>query len=166
MTGIDKARAWWGGATRPAKIVAAVAGAITAACGAAVAVPTTWSVLGLPEVATRAHVAKEVARVEQAVEATGKALRASIGVSDRRAVDTQIEVFEIRRGLIEKELFDLDVSLGGSAAAGDDRLRGLLATRRTAVDGDRKVIDMRLDELRRARIYSGASTWSEAVPPK
>lgn len=123
---------------------------MTAACALVVAVGPAWLALGLPVFATHyhvvTHVAGEIGKVEKKVEEVSMIARRT----DSRAIAGQIETVEVRRSLVDKEIFELDLVLGRSGSPMDDQVRGTLALRKRALEDDRRNLDYRLDQLQRA----------------
>lgn len=67
-------------------------------------------------------------------------------------VEGQIETVEVRRAMVDKEQFELDIMLrNASSPPMPDLVRATLELRKRALDDDRKNLDYRLDTLQRAR---------------
>jgi hypothetical protein len=65
-------------------------------------------------------------------------------------VESQIETVEVRRSLVDKEDFELEMTLRNSTAL-PDQVRQTLELRKRALADDRRNLDYRLDQLQRAR---------------
>lgn len=122
--------------------VGRIAGVVTAVSGAIVGTAQAWPYIEPFIVAHRGYVTH---RVDSKAETFDRSLRRA----ERRNVENQIELVEIRRSLLEKDHFDLEVSLKNPNLP--DQIRGTLELRKRALDEDRKNLDFKLEQLQRTQ---------------
>jgi hypothetical protein len=74
----------------------------------------------------------------------------SVDTLTKQLSEGQLETVEVRRSMVEKELFELDLTMQSQANLSDS-IKGQLNTRRAALTDDKKLLDYRYDTLQRAR---------------
>lgn len=109
----------------------------SAVCALVVAVGPAWLALGLPIIATHEHVAETVGKVQTQVRSI-----------DIKAAEGRIETLEVRRTLVDKEIFEIELLLRRQPEM-DPGVRSTLELRRRALDDDRKTLDHRFEQMQR-----------------
>ena len=146
MAPFDQAQSAWLRMSRLMKGLTLMCATATAVYAAIIGFGPAWLALGLPALATQHHVATEVGkvdkRIEQIAETTIKA--------DARMIEGQIETVEVRRTLVDKEIFELDMMIRNTPSLAEP-VRSTLELRKRALDQDQRNLDHRLDALQRAR---------------
>lgn len=69
---------------------------------------------------------------------------------EKGQAEGQLETVELRRATIEKELFELDVTMQSQPNLSDS-IKSQLNARRSMLHDDKKLLDFRYDTLQRAR---------------
>lgn len=133
---------WWASLSRRARLVTLWTGAFTGVMSAAFALAHGITATEAYHPATRGYVREEIGKAAILTTRENETLRHS-------QIDAQIETVEVRRSLVDKEIFELEMTLRNVAMA--DQVRATLELRKRALDEDRKTLDFRLDQLQRTR---------------
>jgi len=136
-------REWWAQSPRHLRGITILFGTAAAVFGAITAGSSAWPVI---EPALPAHRGHVTSIVNDKAEELQRALRRA----ETKAVEGRLETIEVRRTMVDKELFEIDIMLRRSTPPLEDQFRGSLELRKRALDDDRKNLDYRLDQLQRS----------------
>lgn len=135
--------AWWDNLTKRAKLIYLWGGAFTAFVTAIFSLTQVITATESWHPAFKGWVRNEIARGLEAQSAIVESV-------SRRQADGQLETVEVRRGMLEKELFELDLTMQSQPNL-PDAIKGQLNTRKTMLLDDKKNLDFRYEQLQRAR---------------
>lgn len=131
----------WRGLSPQAKFwagfIASLLTIFSAGLTAAATAPVVWRTLGLPAIATEAH-----------VEARLAPLRADVTALRGDIIDTATETAELRRSQIESELFRWQTEV---TRAADPSLRGMINGRISDLTAEKTTVARKIEQLQRAR---------------
>jgi hypothetical protein len=115
------------------KVVIGIAGSLGTVATAIVTVPPAWRTLGLPALATELHVEQRL-----------KPLAAAVDDLRRMRSDDALQIAEIRRSQVDKEMFEWRIKLGDVAEPG---LRAMIETRLAELALERTTVLRRIEAL-------------------
>lgn len=110
--------------------------ALATLAGAVTAVPAAWDTVGLPRFAREAYVDEKIAPI-----------RRDVGDIKQQGVEQKIETKEIRRAIVDKKRFDIDLIIKQNDQL-PVILRAQLEQQMRELDIDLRDIDLELQGLR------------------
>lgn len=125
--------ALWGTSLR--KMITSIAAAISAVCGAIIALPPAWSAVGLPEVATRQWTRAEVYHP----------MRTAQTVMTRQVIDLQIDIANGKLDQLDNARVQLEIE---KLKVPDDGIKARVDSQIRKIDRDAGAINDQIKTLR------------------